>query len=344
MLKVTIVTIYDLSNYGNRLQNYALNVVLHNMGFNVSNFVSKTKIQQRLEMRMALRHFFYGEKRKNAERDVIFLKFTQKNMPINSKKQLQSDYYISGSDQVWHPNWYGTPTMFLRFAPKEKRISYAASFGVSDIPDVKKREYSKYLSEMNAISVREESGAKIVKELTGRDVPVLIDPTMMLDKQEWQVIAKKPQIKVPNHYLLTYYLGEVSLERNTYIEQVANDNNLDIIRLETRNPTDAWYQTGPAEFIWLIEHCALLCTDSFHGSVFSVLMDVPFLVFDREDQTGDMSTRIDNLLSKLKLKNRKFADQRGNEVFRRDYRHIPEILAEERKKANTYIKEALGIL
>ena len=333
-----------INNYGNRLQNYAVHYIASIIGTDVKNYVNcKSDIK--------LKMFVYITMHKGvnaAKRYIIFNHF-DKNVKNNyvyqqeMNKESKYNYFICGSDQIWNPEYAGRPFMFAAFAPPEKRIAYAASFGVSEIPEHKKEIYTRYLNEMKAISVREEDGAKIVKELTGRDVPVLIDPTLMLDKEDWQKVSKKPKYKISDKYILTYFLGEISEKRNSYIENIAKNNGLQIIRLEEHVPNKYWYGTGPAEFIWLIEHCSLMCTDSFHGSVFSVLMDVPFIVFEREDKLKAMSSRIDTLLSTLRLEDRRFNNQIGEEIFKKEYAHIPEILKTERDKAIDFLKNAMEL-
>ena len=340
MNKVGIITLYGMNNYGNRLQNYAVNALLRN------DFITINYIKEKITLNIAMlvshaKRCNFGE----IKRYIIFMLFdcSSKKRYMRGIKYKTTDisFILCGSDQIWYP--CSSPDYFAAFVEKNKRISYAASFGVAEIPSVVRNEYAKYLSEMKAISVREETGAKIVKELTGRDVPVLIDPTLMLDKEDWQKVSKKPKYKIGDKYILTYFLGEISEKRNSYIENIAKNNGLQIIRLEASNPNKYWYGTGPAEFIWLIEHCSLMCTDSFHGSVFSVLMDVPFIVFEREDKLKSMSSRIDTLLSILKLEDRRFDNQNGEEIFKKEYAHIPEILKTERDKAIHFLKNAMEL-
>lgn len=344
MKNIGIVTITDMNNYGNRLQNYAINNELLRIGMNPKNYVH-CKSDTKLKM------FVYTAMHKGvnaAKRYIIFNHF-DKNVKNNyvykqeMKKESKYNYFICGSDQIWNPEYAGKPFYFAVFAPPEKRIAYAASFGVSEIPEHKKEIYTKYLNEMKAISVREEDGAKIVKELTGRDATVLVDPTLMLDKEEWLKIAKKPKFDVSKKYVLTYFLGEVSGRRKEYIDYVCKQNNLELINLDAKNPNTFWYKTGPAEFLWLIDNASVMLTDSFHGSVFSVLMDTPFLVFDREDNIGEMSSRIDTLLNTLKLQDRRFNNQSGEEIFKKEYAHIPDILKTEREKAIHFLKNAMEL-
>ncbi len=346
MKRIGIVTLYGLMNYGNRLQNYALSRVLENNNCTVTSLCKNSKLSAlKNNIKVMLLPFLKGERERRITRLSRFMgfqKYIETEYYSDKRSYDRYDCFITGSDQVWHPQWGGGDFYFLSFVRPEKRISYSASFGVSSVPGDKKEEYKTYLSEMKAISVREESGARIVKDLTGKDVPVLIDPTLLLDKEEWQKVSKRPDIHIPSKYLLTYFLGEISDERNRYLSRIAKENDLEIIRLEGHNPGEAWFKTGPSEFIWLIEHCSLMCTDSFHGSVFSMLMEVPFLVFNRVDIFGDMSSRIDTLLSKFYLESHRFNDQSGNDVFQNDYSHVQDILAAERQKALDYLNDALN--
>ena len=109
----------------------------------------------------------------------------------------QYDYFITGSDQVWNPNYlYGSSIYFLAFAPKHKRIAFAPSFGVSEIKPEYVERYKEWLSGMHRLSVREDDGAKIIKRINRKRRPVLVDPTMLLTKEKWLSIAKPARINL----------------------------------------------------------------------------------------------------------------------------------------------------
>lgn len=342
MRSVGVITIYDSYNYGNRLQNYATNMVLKKLKCKADTIV-KTKILGHGGLsRFSLYMFLWGNRRNVYMRLSKFSRFNSHiKYKIYSKKEY--DFYLCGSDQIWNPNFAGDDFYFAAFAPENKRIAYAASVGVDRIPQIEKERYAKRLNEMKAISVREQAGADIVMDLTGRKAEVLIDPTMMLDKCEWQKIKIKPCFIKKKKFILTYFLGEVTDIVNEYIENLHNNYDLEPIRLEKKNPNKYWYSTGPSEFLWLIDNCELMLTDSFHGSVFSVLMDVPFIVFDRSNENGRMSSRIDTLLSTLKLKDRMFNNQTGKEIFKHDYGHVNDILNQEREKAINFLKNSMEL-
>ncbi|MFE4814818.1 polysaccharide pyruvyl transferase family protein, partial [Peribacillus simplex] len=272
------------------------------------------------------------------------ISITESNIPNEIVDRY--DYFVTGSDQVWNPNYRkGSPIDFLTFAPKNKRIAFAPSFGVSEIPKEYHQNYKKWLTEMHGLSVREEAGAKIIKNLTGRNATVLIDPTLMLTKEKWLSISKLPLNKPKGKYLLTYFLGDISRERKKYIKEIAENNDLQIVNLLQIKEKFA-YMAGPDELIDYISTASILCTDSFHGAVFSILLETPFIIYDRENQssTHSMNSRIDTLLSTFRLESRLAKNIKNNkEIFEVDFSHVQAILDEERRKTYGYLKAVLNI-
>nr|WP_237566144.1 polysaccharide pyruvyl transferase family protein [Oceanobacillus massiliensis] len=250
--------------------------------------------------------------------------------------------FVTGSDQVWNPFYInGSSLYFLTFAIKEKRISYAASFGISSIPDIYKASYKKYLSEMNYLSVREEQGAKIIKDITSRNAQVVLDPTMLLTRENWREISKASNEKPKIPYLLTYFLGNVPQDTLTRIEEIANERKLKIVNLASLKDTK-YYSADPGEFIDFIDSADVFCTDSFHGVVFSILLETPFIVFERQGKLPSMNSRIETLLSKFKFSSRVAKNITSiNQIYNIDYSHVDEILSSERDKSYTYLKESL---
>ncbi|MFD1334541.1 polysaccharide pyruvyl transferase family protein [Oceanobacillus iheyensis] len=374
MKKVAILTLNGYFNYGNRLQNYALQEVIKDMGFEVETVVNNTNLRNqgksKIEGRDIIKklrekslidlsrglyikfeNYLYKDK-VNQQRTRIFKDFslsyiaeTDYSISIDNIPSDLSDRYdifVTGSDQVWNPNFRkGSSIDFLTFASPEKRISYAASFGISTIPQEYVEDYRLWLSEIAHLSVREDAGAKIIKGLTGRKAEVVLDPTMMLTKEQWLAISRVPSNKPIKRYLLTYFLGGIPKERVNLMKSIAKKNDLEIINLaqvEDRIP----YLSGPSEFIDYIYSASVFCTDSFHGAVFSILLDTPFIVFNREGQSSSMNSRIDTLLKTFKLESR-LADniKDNNQIFNIDYSHTIPILESERKKSFNYLEKAL---
>lgn len=375
MRKIGILTINDYSNYGNRLQNYASQEVLKSLGFSVETIVNDTKdnsnknvsiIKKILDLKgrtfkeiyikIASKIWSYTckyrtqeckNKKVEAFKNFTLLNIIETDYSIsvdNIPKDLinRFDYFVTGSDQVWNPTFRRFSTIdFLTFAPKNKRIAYAPSFGLSEIPTQYVDKYKVWLSEMSKLSVRESAGSEIIKAFTGRDSIVLIDPTLMLTKEKWLSISKQSLFKPKNPYLLTYFLGDVTNENTKKIKQIAYENKLQLVNLGNIKDRNT-YIADPSEFLDYINSASVFFTDSFHGAVFSILFETPFNIFDRVCGIPSMNSRMDTLLSTFYLNSRKWDNTiTNNDIFNVDYSHVAPILKVERKKAIDYLKEAL---
>lgn len=377
MKKIGILTINDYDNYGNRLQNYASQEVLKSLGFSVETVVNITKVThndnqniniikkvsnlkgmtiKEIYEKTAFKIWRYAHKNKikdcKNKRIEAFKNFTLANISEtnysisldNIPKNLGNkfDYFITGSDQVWNPTFrHFSRIDFLTFAPKNKRVAYAPSFGLSEIPPQYVDKYKVWLSGMSSLSIREDQGAEIIKVLTGRDSIILVDPTLMLSKEKWLSISKPALYKPKNPYLLTYFLGGVTSENAKKIKQIASDNKLELVNLGDIKDRNR-YIADPSEFIDYINSAAVFFTDSFHGAVFSILLELPFIIFDRISHIPAMNSRMDNLLSIFHLNSRKWNNTITNsDIFNVDYSHVAPILEIEGQKATDYLKEAL---
>lgn len=339
-----LVTIYDNNNYGNRLQNYATYAFFKKNGLKLTT-IKEDYYSIRYKIKTAIKIIInYNNYRVYYKRRKKFMEFSN-IIPSKkySKKMINDENsFIIGSDQVWNP-YYDTTTL-LHFLPFEckKKISFASSFGVSNINTDPLKDNYKLLNNFNYISVREDSGQKIIKKLTGRtDVEVLIDPTMLLTAEEWDKVSKKPAMLKTDKYILNYFLGNLSEERRNEINRVAQENNCEVINiLDKESP---FYECGPSEFLYLEKNAFLICTDSFHSSVFGILYNTPFLVFEREDNTVSMNSRLDTLLSKFKLEDRRYKGKITKKALKCDYTEAYRILDKERIKSMNFLKTALDI-
>lgn len=177
-------------------------------------------------------------------REYNFKKFNDRY--INSafdykiKKDLNDryDYFIAGSDQIWNPSFVDLKNEFLQFADRNKRIAYAASFGVSEIPADKVEIVKKGLEGIDYISVREQAGSKIVKDLTGRDVPVLVDPTLLLTSEEWEKVMERPVWYRDEKYILVYFLSKLPDKIKKDIQNLAEKYKLKIVDLMDKENID----------------------------------------------------------------------------------------------------------
>lgn len=350
MKKVGIVTINDYNNYGNRLQNYAVEKILQKLDIDVVTLKNEpcSNTKENFWLRKIKSCFNKDSYSNIEERKLCFENFNKyinfsKNKISVFSKLNEYDFFITGSDQVWNPNFGRLREVdMLAFAPPQKRISFSASFGVKELNKKECQKVEDEISVFKAISVREESGKKIIEKITGReDVIVLLDPTMMLSDKEWEKVAKKPKMLKDERYILNYFLGDLSEKRKLVIEEIAKKNNCKIINILDIN--DPFYCTGPSEFLYLEKNAFLICTDSFHSSVFSIIFEKPFLVFDREDSHVAMNSRIETLLSKFNLQNRRFNEKLSGNLFSIDYEKSKKVIEEEKYKTMKFLKDALSV-
>ena len=355
MKKIGIVTITELDNLGNRLQNYALQEVLKRKNFEVETIRNLIIYGNRKKCLYKISELFKGivkgnfkyrlgmvTKQHRFEKfDRKYFKFSKWKSTIDTiDKELcdEYDYVIAGSDQIWNPYYsFNMDFNFLSFVEKEKRIAYAASFGVDSIPKEKEEQYKKGLNGINYISVREYQGAKIVNKLTSKACEVMPDPTLLLDKSEWIKIEKKPKWLNNERYILKYFLGS-DREYTDSIKKLRDDyKKLKVIDIHNIYDKKRFSIT-PDEFIYLIHKCELMITDSFHGTVFSIVMQRPFLhVIRKENNNVKTNSRIDSLFKMCKIENKELVCREHLDNKR------VEILKELQKEANVFLDKALGI-
>lgn len=354
MKRVGIVTIIDNNNYGNRLQNYAVQSIIernNNSSLTLKNVLQLNKKgESRLKYKLKVIKYTYLNHKINNKREKLFnefnknIKFSKRIFNWNKLNKIEKcDIWLVGSDQVWNPNFGMSDIDFLTFAEKEPKISFSASFGVNELPDDIKEYVKEEIKTFKKISVREDAGKTILEELTGRtDIEVLVDPTMLLSAEEWDKVSKKPEQLKFDKYILNYFLGDLSEEWKNEINRIAKENNCEIINILDKN--SPFYQTGPSEFLYLEKNAFLVCTDSFHSSVFSIIYDTPFVVFDRKQNgIASMNSRIDTLLTKFCLQNRRFNGSITEELLSCDYSKTKKILEKEKEKSFDFLEKALDI-
>jgi polysaccharide pyruvyl transferase WcaK-like protein len=373
--KIGIVTLNGYFNYGNRLQNYALEQAINSIGYEAetilvdSNYLTdlrteskKTNIPKRLKNKSVLDiadrlihklHALIFRKKhskRKSNRYQQFFEFSKRNLheteftlkESNLTKEFEESYscFVVGSDQVWNPHFTSaSPIYFLRFTEKAKRVAYAPSFSVPHIEEQYLSRYKEWIRDFNKLSVREEDGARLIEELTGLEVPVLVDPTLLLTKQQWLDISQEAPKKPKQKYIATYFLGGVPIEHRSWLKQYAKNNNYKIINLADVRDNKA-YETGPAEFISYVNDCSLFLTDSFHGAVFSILFKKPFIAYKRRGGES-MYSRIDTLLDRFSLNERKIENMNLEEsVFEINYDHVDAILEIERKRSMDFLRDS----
>lgn len=348
MKKVGIVTLFGLYNFGNRLQNYAVQEIIKSYGFDVQTIIS-SEIQPKSYLKFWLKSIKNG----TLVRSLKFRRFNRKYIstyivhgyPELFPEEISNEfkYFVVGSDQVWNPDIRQTQreNFFLSFAHKQQRIAISPSIAVSSIPDKWRDSFINGLDGFTHISVRENNSVELISELTGQQAIVLADPTMIIPKERWQSIERQVK-KLSSHYLLSLFLGKVDEKRKEEIATLASDNKLEIIDLNSKK----WIGIGPDEFLYLVHHADIVCTDSFHCLVFSILYNRSFVAFDRcivsdKDINGRTGSRIDTLLQKFSSNTYVQNEEQELIVNKFSEETVKNVLGKERKKYSEFLKSQL---
>lgn len=361
---IEILTINDPYNYGNRLQNYALTVVL-------SRYDNVSTIQALPNASGALRYIYarcfwrmVSKLRKIADglnrhvvfaackRCRLFAKFDSDFVGFGpsvlseyrgySGELQKTDRFVIGSDQVWNYRWLSIDELKLRlgmFAPSEAIFSYAASVGVDNIDKEWRPIFKEGWSRMPHISVREDQAAELVKEVSGRDAAVVLDPTLLLTAERWYEVFTG-FVHEDDCYVLTYFLGRPTGAQEAVIQGYARVHGLRVRRLNDERDRET-YSAGPAEFAELFAKASYVFTDSYHACCFSILNNVPFKVFNRQGFSGaaSMNSRMRTLFRLFEL-----VDLMGDdsELPEFDWPRINALLDARRAESRAWLENVLG--
>lgn len=374
MDNVGVVTFFKNNNYGSVLQCYALQQVLKQLGvqpvaLNQQEIGFEWKIKRigRI-LCLFISTIRYPDRVKSVYKSIeeskrsctelsdktrysfdIFIEknITYKNQSFSElKKAKDYSFFISGSDQVWGTSGYFlNPFMFLRFAEKNKRYSYAASFGADECPVWFEKKLRKYISEYKKISVREQTGLDTVKSF-GLEARIDIDPTMLLEASEWRKISTNHEY---SKTIFAYFLNEPSDIAIEHINRIIERNNIEKViaspykfnNLERIHSRVEYRSISPDEFLGLIDSSEVVCTDSFHGAVFSIIFCKEFYSYYRKyTHNSPQNNRIETLLKHYMLQDQLIIN---SGVFSEpNYSQIESLLQNDRIKAIEYLSEVIG--
>ena len=332
-MKIGIITMHRVLNCGSALQAYALQNSLEKEGYNVeiidylypneyhrsfnkiSNWKRAVSALEKLVLHpiRTIRRIYYRRLRQKDFQNFYDSYYNLSEIRYNTKEALidnppKYEVYISGSDQIWNPRYVHEDTSFmLTFVHDVKKVAYSSSFSVNMIPDKYKGIYAKALNEYSSLALREHSGCDIVKQLINKNSINVLDPTLLLSHSEWDQIARNSEIHIDEPYLLVYVLG---YSYNPYpfiidfVHSVQERTRFKIVFLRFNESEikkfknyDVIRRIDPAIFLKLFSSAALVITDSFHGTAFSVNFNVPFYSIIPEN--GNVDNRIYSFLSEL---------------------------------------------
>ncbi len=352
-----IITINDPTNYGNRLQNYALQQALKSYGptttvhqylsSRASYIKSTTAFNLKRLLSPVLSHFNIKYKKLYS-----FLTFENKYMDggrisdsvfsgVKIKNNISIKKVVIGSDQVWNYTFLpSTDSLELRMGrdfDANKLISYAASIGLDSISPQMQPIFKKYVNRIQALSVRENKARQLVESICDTPCEVVLDPTMLLTADEWRSIFTGCTA-TKNKYILTYFLGKPNAQQEQVIASYADKHNCEIVRIN--DPSDPQgYGAGPSEFVEYIANADYVFTDSFHACVFSIIFGKNFKVYNRNSQKmASMNSRMTTLFEHFGLNDTMQQYDVLNEV---DYQAVHQKLGALRQKSLTWLDNAL---
>lgn len=310
-MKIGIMTMHRVQNMGSVLQAYALQHIINQMGceselidyvFPPTSTKKPFSIRGKLSYMLDMLQGFPVKTRLRKLTDFRkeFLRCSKQTYTRESllNNPPQYDIFCSGSDQVWNPLHVRKDTSFmLDFAPKDApRIAYASSFAQKRIDEPFFSLYAQHLSRYNCITVRELSGVDIVKSMTGKDAPVVCDPTLLLTADEWNKIADSSKINIHGEYILVYLLSYMFNPRPGFYNIVETVRHALKIPVYHYNPyrVDSCQchikplkGMGPADLVRLIRDASFVVTDSFHGAAFATIFNTPMIGVVKDNQNGD---------------------------------------------------------
>lgn len=341
-MKIGIITYTHGTNFGQRLQNYALQCKLEHLGHTVYTIIQTEPYSKIEAIKWKIKYV------KNLIKSIIscdgdlikrrkaFTRFNKQYIHFYKRKlnffgnnrwiAKEFDAFIVGSDQIWSPiSEFVGDNAFLSFANCNQKLTYAPSLSVNEMPDGKVEYYKNKLSDFTYISTREYKGKELLESILNRDVEVVVDPTILLEKKEWDRIRRKCSLKPNNEYCLCMFLGEIPCE----VHRILEEKKLQACIIDDKTPI------SPDEFIDLVADASYVLTDSFHVTIFASFYHIDFINFNRSDFGNVMNSRFDTLYKIFGIANRQYNELGVYEKI--DFEKLDCEVAEHRKESVEFL-------
>lgn len=330
MKKVGLITFHRPINFGAALQSVALSNAISSLGVDVKilDYINPAFVKA---YPVIPKNIFRSPKSfvwslamlpSNLHRRRGFRKFVKENTVLTqplkrdalSSTEKDFDLFITGSDQVWNYRCSGKdPSYFLDFVTQKPKYSYAASFGDDEVVPPYDEIYGSFISRFEAVSVRESVGIDIVKRLCGKDSVKTLDPTLLLNREQWSAMIKNRKALHDKPYILIYFMAqsdEINREMLRAARAVQEKLGYDIVIIGGslhKKKGDIFYcdVTSPYEFLTLFRDASFVLTNSFHGTAFSVNFRKDFYSYVKPDLKTE--GRVQSLLSSIGLSSRIFS-------------------------------------
>ncbi|MBT0015935.1 polysaccharide pyruvyl transferase family protein [Vibrio alginolyticus] len=368
---VGVITMHKVINYGSFLQAYATQYVIEKLGHKCEiidyDFPNEWHFKRGVNGSVGLKKHIsnmihsFGIKpghRKKIKINKAVNQYLNLSRRYRTPSEIKSnppiyDVYLTGSDQTWNPkHTKGDDTFLLNFAPKNTRkISFSASLAGNNLKDEYKSSFEELLRQYDSISIRDAGGNAIMKELVGKEVSVTLDPTLMMNREEWSIFAKNSKLNFPEEGYIIFYLITHSFDVTPYIyellKKLQESTNLKVYSFsEIPSSFGIDYETcldiGAEDFIKLFENSSYVVTSSFHGTAYAVNFGIPlYSVIDSLDTVDDRQT---SLLRKLGIDhclvplNKSFIDIEPSYDIDTEQQSLDAL----RKESLTYLRSSLS--
>lgn len=386
MKKVLLATVYYQLNYGSVLQAFATQKIISEIGLNVKtinctiinqqvkkkkilyyikNFYHKDLLWGQIKKYTILLHRIFDKNfrfnfalRKKAFEGYRKEKFNlTRALPLNEISQLceeEIEAVVVGSDQLWLPSNIVADYFTLNYVPNNiKKISYGTSFGIGKLPKKLEKKTAYFLKHFDYISVREKSGIDIITKILNKKVFLVCDPTLLMDAKVWEQEVSDTRI-VKEKYFFCYFLGS-NLEHRRCVKSFANKMGYKIVNLphmeeyimaDEKYADISLYDVSPIDFLNLIFYAEYIFTDSFHGSIFSIIFNKNFYAFRRfkNNCKASTNTRLDNLLEMCGLQEQIIENtelEKDIKLINLDYKTVNKKVDDIREKSYMFLKKSL---
>lgn len=372
MKKVGIITFHASHNCGSMLQAFAIQTVIEEIGYqseiiNFSNYGQQqlySNHYQNDNLKGIIKNMLIFPHRKRIEMVYnSYEDFIKNTFKLSKKKyskleelnenNLKYNMYVCGSDQIWNitiPD--SDDAYFLPFVKKHKKIAYAPSFGAKNLKTyaTNLEKYRNYLKSFDFLSIREKNGSKWLLDLIDREVPVVLDPTLIIDKRKYELLEQESGI---NGKYIFYYAPGYMKEITSFVEKLSKKYNLPVIVWNSkqyyikglkRKSFSLPINENPGIYLSLIKNAELVITTSFHGSIFSTIYKKNFWIMKNGGMYGD-DDRVLTLVKELSLENRLIIpdfDDNFDYLRSVDYKQYDKNLIRLKNKSVNYLIEALG--
>lgn len=373
--KIALCSPHSEPNHGTMLQAFALAKAIENLGFQAEYisyvpYIKKTLFQKAVYYLLHPRQLILKLSKHNRKKSIDDYSFFSTSVFAKTKYEFTNFYenlipktkiiynpktikdidgysnFIVGSDQTWSPSRYKPGSIFFLDFVKDgvSKNSYAPSLGTTDVPDFFQDVLKQKLTDFNNISCREEMNSKLISKLINKEVTHVVDPTLLLTTKQWDTIAR--HVAIPDKYILCYILGEKS-SISEFAENLGKKTGIPVYYIVTRplylQKKHTINDIGPAHFIWLIKNASYIITDSYHGTIFSILYNKKFYSFTKREENSSINDndRIWELLQKLDLTDRFVNNGIPEELRKTNYQKVNKIIDERRVSSLLYLKRIL---